>query len=41
MKKVELKEKINFEELITDFRVYHVEIFINYLKEVWRVILIK
>jgi hypothetical protein len=38
MKKSENIDKIDVEELIKEFKVLNVNIFINYLKEIWRVI---
>ena len=34
-------EKIDVEELIKEFRVFNVDIFATYLKEVWKVLFIK
>ena len=30
-------DKIDVEELIKDYRVYNLEVFIGYLRDVWRV----
>lgn len=32
-----LVEKIDVEDLIKDFRVSNVSVFVSYLKEIWRV----
>jgi hypothetical protein len=32
-------EKIDFEELIKDYKVNNVNVFVSYLKEIWRVII--
>lgn len=35
--KEEIVEKIDVEDLIKDFRVLNLEMFIGYLKDIWRV----
>jgi len=34
---IEKIDKIDFEELINDFRVLNIDEFISYLKEIWKV----
>jgi hypothetical protein len=34
-------DKIDVEELIKEYRVLNLEVFISYLRDVWRVILLK
>ena len=37
MEKSKNVDKIDVEELIKEFKVYNVQTFISYLKEIWRV----
>jgi hypothetical protein len=37
MEKSKNIDKINVEELITGYKVYNVQTFVSYLKEIWRV----
>jgi hypothetical protein len=34
-------DKIDFEDLIKDFRIVDIDEFCSYLKEIWKVILLK
>lgn len=33
-------DKIDVEELLKDYRVFNIEVFISYLRDVWRVYII-
>jgi hypothetical protein len=37
MEKSNIIDKINVEELVSEYKVYNVNTFIGYLKEIWRV----